>query len=182
MNDELIAGLKKNWYLFVFCILLIGTGVVLGLRGEDEAEETLSSPPLVPGSDAARAVDERIAQPVRETSRREERALAAIDRYVKENAETGDGEAEEKNLYRIGNLYYASVLDYEKAALAYIELIAEYPKTDKLQMAYVALADCYHKLNDYDLEMETYRIIIQEFPSDSPAHQLASENLAGKRE
>ena len=69
------------------------------------------------------------------------------------------------------------IFDYEKATLAYIQLIDKYPETDKLRMAYVALADCYNKMGDYDQEMETYKVVTQQFPADSPAHILAADKL-----
>jgi tetratricopeptide (TPR) repeat protein len=183
VNKGIATGLKKNWFLLLACAISIGAGIFLGLTKKPiELKEAGVYIDLPADSDAAREIDARIAKPFRTVSRKESKARAAIERYVAENSAVGPGEIEEKNLYRIGNLYYASIFDYEKATLAYIQLINNYPKTDKLQMAYVALADCYAKMGDEDQEIETYTVITQKFPVGSGAHTFAMQQLEGQGE
>ena len=178
MNKDLVTGLKKNWFLLLVCLISICAGAFLGLTKKSAiAEDEGVYIDLPADSDASRAIDARIAKPFRKISRKEGKARAAIDRYLAENEASPRSELEEKNLYRIGNLYYASIFDYEKATLTYIQLINDYPKTDKLQMVYVALADCYSKLGDEEQEMQTYTIITQKFAVGSGAHTFASEKL-----
>lgn len=182
MSEETISALKQNWHLLLLCVGLIVAGVVFGFpstQEEPQGEGKVATTPQSP--DMAQAADKNFATAFEAVPRQHQRANAAILKYEKENEESGHGPVEEQNLYRLGNIYYSILFDYEKAVFSYQTLVTEYPETDKIQMAYVALADSYEKLGQFENEMSTYDIIMQKFPSNSPAYQFAEEKLAGDR-
>ena len=171
----------------LLCIGLIVAGVLLGFRPEVEEPIDLDAHVVaMPGEDissaAADAADKNFSTSFEVTPRQVKEANAAIAKYEAENKELGKGPEVEKNLYRLGNIYYSMKFDYEKAIYYYSKLLEDYPETDKIQMVYVALADSYGKLEKYEEEMNMYDTIMKKFPENSPAYQFAYDKLREKKE
>lgn len=183
-EDEITKNsiLKQNWHLMLLCVGLIVAGIVLGFNANEEVEApiehtVIATSPDELSNDMAEAADKNFVRPFDVVPKQEKEAKAAVIKYEQENTELGSGPEVEKNLYRLGNIHYSMLFDYEKAVFYYQKLVDEYPKTDKIQMAYVALADSYGKMNNYEEEMNTYDKIMEKFPENSPAYQFAHDKL-----
>lgn len=171
----------------LLCVGLISAGIALGFNANDVVEPPIeytvvaTSPDEI-SNDIANAADKNFVRPFEVVPKQQKEAKAAVLKYETENKELGSGPEVEKNLYRLGNIYYSMLFDYEKAIFYYQKLLDDYPKTDKIQMAYVALADSYSKLENFEEEMNTYDIIMEKFPENSPAYQFAHEKLRDNKQ
>ena len=83
------------------------------------------------------------------------------------------------NLYRLANLYYSNLRDYEKASLYYEDLLQSFPDYKGLNTVYPNLVVCYQRMGNLALERHTYKRMRDYFPADSQEHRYATQNLGG---
>lgn len=175
-GDEMLTRiLRSNWHLISLLVLIAASAVVMAMRPEaaDTAEAmAVDTEVAVNLTDAQEAVQSRWSQ-----ATRDQRVQEAIDEYERELRENRDSSDTPANLYRLANLYYSKVHDYEKASLYYEALIQEFPDYQGLQTVYPNLAVCYERLGRHDLKRNTYRRMMEYYPDHSQEYAFAKQEL-----
>ncbi len=178
MSKSLIfSGIKDNWYL----VALMGGLLAASLWGATRKEVVAADGTLVlasgeitaaPGGRGPRVTQSRWVSPTRDAKVRED-----IDNYHKELAVNRSSDETPANLFRLANLYYSNLRDYEKASLYYEDLIQSFPDYQGLNTVYPNLVICYQRQANLALERSTYKRMLDYFPADSQEHLYASVHL-----
>jgi tol-pal system protein YbgF len=87
------------------------------------------------------------------------------------------GELSDNAQFWIGECYY-SEKDYEKAIIAYDDVIKKFPKGDKVSSALLKQALCWLELGDKTFAQSLLKQVIREYPRTQQA-QIAKEKLKG---
>lgn len=173
-----IEGVKDNWYLVAIIGALLTAALWGATRNEVAADDglVLASGEITatPGGRGPGTVKSRWAGPTRDAQLR-----ADIEGYEHELAVNRSGSDTPANLFRLANLYYSNLRNYEKASLYYEDLIQSFPDFQGLNTVYPNLAVCYERLGKLALERNTYRRMLSYYPSDSQEYLYASVNLGG---
>ena len=172
-KNLLIEGVKSNWYLLLLFVGLIAGGVFWA------ASDSESGGPVAKTASAATLDGDAGAVP---TSRwqgtaKERDVASAIEHYEGELRYNRNSSETPANLYRLANLYYSDVRDYEKAALYYEALLQEFPTYPGNTTVYPNLSACYQRLGNPDLERQTYRRMLDFYPADSQERAFARQKL-----
>lgn len=105
----------------------------------------------------------------------QEQAMELIREYEKKvELEPGSPDAA-ATLMAIGNLYRQKLMNYREATFHYRQVITNYPDSPQLSLAYMQLADCYEKLDDWRAAQLVYREIVERFPSESSEFLYAQQ-------
>lgn len=108
---------------------------------------------------------------------REDEVRAAIEQYTYELEHNGGGAEAADNLYRLANLYYSTLLDYEKASLYYVTLVQDYPEYSGIQTAFANLVTCYERLGKVDLRRSALRQMMDYYGEGTEEYLFAKEQL-----
>ena len=180
MSKSLVfKGMKDNWYLVAIIAVLL-TAAVWGATREEAvaAEGTLNlaagEMTAAPGGRGPHQAQSKWTAPTRDA-----RLRADIDNYERELAVNRSGSETPANLYRLANLYYSNLRDYEKASLYYEDLLQSFPDYKGLNTVYPNLVVCYQRMGNLALERHTYKRMRDYFPADSQEHLYATQNLGG---
>lgn len=172
-----LSSLKDNWYL----VAIVGGLLVAAVWGATRDEESRTeASAMAAGGDMTG--DTRGLGPRRSGSRwvaftKSERAQADIDSYEKEIRTNRDSPDTAANLFRLANLYYSNMQDYEKASLYYEDLLQNYPEFKGSGTVFPNLVVCYERLGKLALERHTYRCMLDYYPAGSQEHLFASKRL-----
>lgn len=178
MSKSLIfSGIKDNWYLVAIVAALLATSLWGATRKEVVAADgtlVLASGEITaaPGGRGKSAVQSRWVSPTRDAKVR-----ADIENYHKELGVNRSSDETPANLFRLANLYYSNLQDYEKASLYYEDLIQSFPDYAGLNTVYPNLVVCYQRQANLALERSTYKRMLDYFPADSQEHLYASVHL-----
>lgn len=172
-----LSSLKDNWYL----VAIIGGLLVAAVWGATREEVVVASGMLHLSAGEITG-DTGGLGPRTSGSRwmaftKNERVQADVESYEKElrtNRESPDTAA---NLFRLANLYYSNLQDYEKASLYYEDLLQNFPKFIGAGTVFPNLVICYERLGNLALERHTYKRMLDYYPSDSQEHLFASTRL-----
>lgn len=182
-DDSFLGALRKNWYLMIPSVVLIGAGYFLG--------EWMSTPPAVsrdgittqmalpPNTPAARAANENFVKPMYGTGRMKKVGKREERKYLaKLDALNPNDEEYALTLFRLGNVYYSVFGEYEKAIPYFQELIDNHPDHPMARLAVKSLADCFAKSNQLDREIALYEELMAKHPPDSVLYEWAEQRLA----
>jgi tetratricopeptide (TPR) repeat protein len=128
-------------------------------------------------------VGTNLSEPVHMESRwakptREEEVRAAIEHYTYEIEHNGTGAETAHNVYRLANLYYSTLRDYENASVYYVTLIQDYPDYSGIQTVFANLITCYERLGKNDLRRNTLRQMMEHYGEGSEQYLFAEEQLS----
>jgi len=171
-----VQALKANWHLMIVMALIIAGAAALALR-----------PTPQPSADAA-AIDMQVETRTTleshapEKSRwakptRAEAVQDAIDHYTQEIEFNVGSEETPDNLYRLANLYYSELHDFDKASLHYLTLIQDYPDYRGMQTIYANLLNCYDQLGQPQFKRRTLEQMKAHFGEGSQEYQFAEQEL-----
>jgi len=169
---------RSNWHLISLMMLVLAAAGGFAVSSDDAA--TASTGPIeervevaVHGGNAA-AYHER-SRWARQTE--EEDIRAAIEKYENEIRYNYASSETPANLFRLGNLYYSKLHEYEKASLHYESLLQSFPDFHGLSTVYPNLAVCYERLGDQALERHTYKRMMEYFAPESEEYDFAKMKL-----
>ena len=176
MDGELMTRmLRSNWHLISLLVLILSAGVWMAL-----------SPDQPEGVDAM-AVDSEVGVALTDpnltvqsrwsTPTKDKKVATAIEEYENELKYNRGNEETPANLYRLANLYYSNVRDYDKAILYYEALLQEYPQFEGNKTVYPNLVACYERLGKDELRRTTLRRMMEYFGSDSQEYLFAKQEL-----
>jgi len=171
-----LSSLKENWYL----VAIIGVLLVAAIWGATRDEAIVVATHT--GATGDITGDTRGLGPKTTGSRwaaptKNERVQADVDSYEKELRTNRDSPDTAANLFRLANLYYSNLQNYDKASLYYEDLLQNFPKFRGAGTVYPNLVACYERLGNLALERHTYKRMLEYFPSDSQEHLFASTRL-----
>ena len=171
-----ITGMKDNWYLVAIMAALLAAALWGATRKEVAADGALALESgeitAAPGGRGPGMAQSRWVTPTRDAQLRED-----IDNYEHELAVNRSSDETPANLFRLANLYYSNLRDYDKASLYYEELLQNFPDYEGLNTVYPNLVVCYERLGNLPLQRNTFKRMLKYFPSDSQEHLYASVNL-----
>lgn len=182
-----LSAFKSNWYLVLALIAVVIAGLFMAIRPEEEKEEAVSQEVATDATNvsaqkpglASSAVPATPSAAFKPASK-EHQARIDIQHYMKKLLEDPHGEETPRNLQRMANLYYSSLLDYGQAAYYYEDLLHRFPGWKLNDNVFTNLALCYERLNDPEKLRWTYERMIERFPESSPHHQFAKEKMLGR--
>ncbi len=178
MSKSLIfAGMKDNWYLVAIVAALLAASLWGATRKEVVAADgtlVLASGEITaaPGGRGKSAVQSRWVSPTRDAKVR-----ADIENYHKKLGVNRSSDETPANLFRLANLYYSNLQDYEKASLYYEDLIQSFPDYEGLTVVYPNLVVCYERLGKLALERSTYKRMLDYYPDDTQEYLYAGVRL-----
>ena len=179
MSKSLVfKGMKDNWYLVAIIAVLLTAAVWGATRDEAAAEGTLvrstGETTAAPGGHGPHQAQSKWTAPTRNAHLR-----ADIDNYERELAVNRNGSETPANLYRLANLYYSNLRNYERASLYYEDLLQSFPDYKGLNTVYPNLVVCYQRQGNLALERHTYKRMLDYYPADSQEHLFATVGLGG---
>lgn len=171
-----LSSLKDNWYL----VAIIGVLLAAAVWGATRKESVVIASQV--GSTGDLTGDTRGLGPKMTRSRwkattKTEHVQADVDSYEKELRTNRNSPDTAANLFRLANLYYSNLQDYDKASLYYEDLLQNFPKFQGIGTVYPNLVMCYERLGNLALERHTYKRMLDYYPSDSQEHLFASTYL-----
>ena len=176
MDKGLIVRiLRGNWHLISLMTLIFAAGIWMAVSPEKSDEVDAMSVDAEMGTvltDQNLAVESRWSTPTKD-----KRIAEAIEQYEDELKYNRGNEETPANLYRLANLYYSNVGDYDKAVLYYEALIQEYPKYEGNKNVYPNLVACYERLGQDELKRSTLRRMMDYFGPDSQEYVFAKQEL-----
>lgn len=177
-KDELVEAAKDNWYFLLALVALIPAGIFAARAGSPDVEaENLATQQAVSAALAASAQSGDVASFNRGGRTAADEAMGHIKGYEKEVAENWSSDETPLNLRRIGNLYYTSLRDYDKAVENYELIIYRFPEWDGIDSFYPNLAMAYKRLGNTAMERQTYQRMIKHFPPESNYVEFAQHQL-----
>ncbi len=167
--------LRGNWHLMSLMVLIFAAGIWMAISPE-KADDVDAMP--IDSEIATILTDPNLTSESRwSTPTKDEEVAAAIEKYENELKYNRGNEETPANLYRLANLYYSSVPDYEKASLYYEALIQEHPNYEGIKNVYPNLVACYERLGKDELRRATLRRMMDHFGPDSQEYLFAKQEL-----
>lgn len=176
MNKEFwLDAFKNNWYLVVLlAVAILGfIGHFIRSYAVSPASLDLSTSGTIPVS--PEPVPE-VNIGVKNDREQTEQQINEYRRLVDEHPDSADAPS---LLTAAGNLYYQKLLDYEKAAECYEEVLGTYPNWENIRNVYVQLASCYERMENWEKARRVYRRMMDAFPEDSQEYQYAKAKYEG---
>lgn len=175
-NEGMLTKIvRSNWHLVSLLVLIVVSASVMAFRPKsaDTAEAMTADTEVavdLNGDGASRP--SRWAEPTRD-----QRLKNEIEHYETELRTNHESSETPANLYRLANLYYSNLQDYDKASLYYESLIQQFPDYPGLKTVYPNLVVCYERLGKHDLKRNTYRRMMEYFGPDSQEYLWAKQAL-----
>lgn len=177
MSKSLVfEGIKKNWYL----IAIIAVLLTVALWGASREEVTAKGSLVRSAGETTAAPGGRGPQQAKSkwtTLTRDARLRADIENYERELAVNRNSSETAANLYRLANLYYSNLQNYEKASLYYEDLLQSFPDYEGLNTVFPNLVACYQRMGNLALERHTYKRMRDYYPPSSQEHLFATQSL-----
>jgi tetratricopeptide (TPR) repeat protein len=171
----MVRMLRGNWHLLSLMVLIFAAGVWMAVSPEKSDEVDAMAVDTEVGTDLTDPnlkVESRWSTPTKD-----KQVDAAIEEYENELKYNRGNEETPANLYRLANLYYSNVHNYDKAALYYEALLQEFPQYEGNKNVYPNLAMCYERLGNDDLRRTTLRRMMDYFGTDSQEYLFAKQEL-----
>jgi tetratricopeptide (TPR) repeat protein len=176
MDGEMFTRvLRGNWHLISLMMLICGAGIWMAVTPEkagDVDAVSVDTEMTTNLTDPDLEVDSRWSTPTKD-----KKVAAAIEQYESELKYNRGNEDTPHNLYRLANLYYSSVGDFDKAALYYEALIQEHPDYEGIKNVYPNLVACYERLGEDELRRATLRRMMEYFGPNSQEYVFAKQEL-----
>lgn len=175
-SQEIIEGLKGNWFFIVLFVVLLGGGVLMAVQPPSEEGDAadLRVPEVPAGAESVPLAGEKAFA----LKSREEQAHKDIKRYDADYKKDPNDEVQAPlALTRLGNVHYTELRDFGKAAQYYELLIGRFPEWKGTRAIYVNLAECYKNQNDTVNERGTYQRMMEVFEPHEQQHLYAKQKL-----
>lgn len=168
---------RGNWHLLGLMVLICGVGTWMAMSpkqdgGVDAVGVDMEIQSNLSAGDPNLQVESRWATPTRD-----KKTAIAIEQYENELKYNRGNEDTPANLFRLANLYFAEVHDYEKASNYYEALIQEYPDYRALSTAYRNLVVCYERLGKQEVCRSTLHRMMDHFGPESQEYLFAKQEL-----
>jgi tol-pal system protein YbgF len=141
-----------------------------------KAQVVVATPPPSKGEASSRQAMEALYKNAKQTYERKEFS-AAREQFRAFLAVYPKGELSDNAQFWIGECYY-SEKDYEKAIIAYDDVIKKFSKGDKVPSALLKQALCWLRLGDKTFAQSLLKKVIREYPRTEQA-KIAKEKLKG---
>jgi tol-pal system protein YbgF len=141
-----------------------------------KAQVVVATPPPSKGEVSSRQAMEALYKNAKQTYERKE-FPAAREQFRAFLAVYPKGELSDNAQFWIGECYY-SEKDYEKAIIAYDDVIKKFSKGDKVPSALLKQAFCWLKLGDKTFAQSLLKKVIREYPRTEQA-KIAKKKLKG---
>lgn len=178
-SQELVRGLKANWYLvaiLVVCVVLVGGHM---LRGGSASESSSPEAASVRNAGGAGPVEPPRTRVETRRLTSEERVLDTIAQHEARIIEEPHSDDTVALRLAVGNLY-RRIGRYDEAINSYESLILERPDWDGIRAVYDELATCYERLGDTVNARRIYAQMLDRFPEDSAEYEYAQAKLMGE--
>ena len=183
-EESFLGALKKNWFLMIPSVILIALGFVLGNwsqwsydRSRSEGKTDVMQLPA--SSPAARAANENFVKQPIGTGRNKRMGRRFERKYLAQLEEMKPSDEDYPlTIFRLGNVYYSTLRDYEKAAPYFQEIVDNHPEYGRMREVLTYLADCFAKNGERSKEIALYEDLMSEYPPDSELYTWAEEQLA----
>lgn len=183
-NNELSEAFKKNWYILAISAVLVLGGIAYGVMSGGEPEEvTLASEDdefqeLNSDSPTGASANENFVKRSSSVSNNEKQGLQKEKEYLAklEDATLSDEEYG-LTLYRLANVYYSALGEYETAIGYFRQVVDDYPNHTRAKDSWRYMADCYSKLEQPDEEIKVYNEMLRKYPEGSEQHTWARRKL-----
>ncbi len=176
MDADMVSRIVRgNWHLISLMVLIAGAGVWMAMspdKSGDADAMAIESEVATNLSATEVTVDSRWSQPSKD-----KQVSQAIEKYEDELKYNRGNEETPANLYRLANLYYSNVGDYDKAALYYEALLQEYPNYEGNKNVYPNLAACYERTGQSELHRGVLRRMMEFFSPESQEYIFAKQEL-----
>ena len=176
-REELLQGLKKNWYLIAALVLVVALAAVKFLVGAGDAPGTASGPGAGERPTMPTAPENLDALQAATTPDQQEETRTQIEEYRKKIAEEPKAEDTPAYLMAMGNLYRQKLEDYDEAITCYERIILDFPESTERRPAFLQLEACYLALEDRTGLKWLYEKMVEEFPEDSQEYKYAAQQL-----
>jgi tetratricopeptide (TPR) repeat protein len=176
-KEELVQGLRKNWYLIAALVVIAAFAVVklLTSPGGDTSpppDVTANENQAVPSTQESLEALQKVTQPDEQA-----KARTQIQEYQRKIDANPQGEETPAYLMAMGNLYLQKLGDYEKAKTPYEHIILEFPDSEERRQAFLQLEACYRTQKDRTGLKWLYEKMLEAFPEDSQEYQYAQKQL-----
>jgi tetratricopeptide (TPR) repeat protein len=175
MLAQIVRG---NWHLISLMVVVIVVAAGFALSSDDAAKASTGDieerTEIAMNGGNADAYHEQ-SRWARQTE--EENVKEAIENYENELRYNHGGSETAANLYRLGNLYFSKLHDYEKASTHYESLLQQFPNYSGNITVYPNLVTCYERLGDLALTRHTYKRMMEYFGPDSEEYAYAKMKL-----
>ncbi len=170
---------RQTWPLWALATFVVLSVVVLylvpGGQPKADATSTLVQVEMHTNLGGAPRTESLWAKPSKE-----ENARAAIEEYIYQIEHDANGPETADNLFRVANLYYSTLLDYEKASLYYVALIQDHPEHSGVRIAFPNLITCYERLGKDDFRRNTLRDMMAFYGEGTEEYRFAEQQLTGQ--
>jgi len=178
-KEELLQGLRKNWYLIAALAVFAALAAVKLLMGSSE------TPSQTPGNVATTGTVTKLPSAQESltvlqsatTPDEQAKARTQIEEYQQKLKAEPGAEDTPAYLMAMGNLYRQKLGDYAKAASCYERIIMEFPDSADRRQAFLQLEACYLTQKDRTGLKWLYNRMVEEFPEDAQEHLYAKEKL-----
>lgn len=176
------AKAARPWLPVILLLGLAAAVIVLAvimLGGEEEpSEETArpSGPSVMPQPIEPRSGLFDAPPPPKRRSP-QEKALDLIGEYEERLKTNPNDEENPVILMAMGNLYRQKLMDYEKAAECYEQIVYDHPDSPQVRSAYLQLSTCYEQLNAGERSNRLHLRMIERFPEGSQERLFARSKL-----
>lgn len=176
-KEEILQGLRKNWYLVAALAVLAILAVAKLLIGA--GEDTPPTPPEAANAGPVLQPPQASLDALLETTRPDEKAkaLSQIEEYQKKLDREPNAEDNPAYLMAMGNLYRQKLGDYENAIHCYERIILDFPESTGRREAFLQLEACYLKQEDRTGLRWVYDKMVEEFPEESQEYKYATQQL-----
>ncbi len=165
--------IRQNWYLLCLFLLLLVVMVFWPTAQGNITQETRDGSDLPLREEPASSPGATLIQDNRSS------AQSQIEEYLRLVQEKPQADDAPSWLTAAGNLYCQRLMDYEKAAQCYEQVLQSYSSWENLRHVYVQLATCYERLEDWEKARRVYRRMMDAFPVDSQEHLYAKAKYEG---
>lgn len=174
-KEELLDGLRKNWYLIAALAVIAAFVLVKLLINSGEGAST--PPDRNAGPKASGPSTQETLEALQKVTQPDEQAKAhtQIEDYQQKIEANPEDEETPAYLIAMGNLYRQKLGDYENAIRCYERIIINFPESEQRRQAFLQLEACYLKLEDRTGLKWLYDKMVEAFPEDSQEYQYAQE-------
>lgn len=181
MRKEPERRINKGWIVLLVIALVTAAAGLAGLlmRAPDPgvaAPENAMRP--LPSAMTQQEMQDKMERISSKNDVEPQEDVEQVIESYRERIEADPNDEERPALYQaMGNLYRQKLLDYEKAAWSYQQIILEHPDWNGIPRIYVNLATCYEKMDDYENTRRIYMEMMRVLPDDSQEYLYAKEKL-----
>ena len=167
---------RRDWYLYVaFAIALVAAAVAFLTTGDGGDESSSSSREMAELAEKTKVSTN--PGPFTPLTTVEQVAKTDIAEYQEKFNAAPNGDEAALLLERMGQLYFAKLMDPKNASANWELLIQRFPAYEGIKKIYPMLATCYESMQDDTSARATYQRMLQYYPADSQEYLLAQQKL-----